>query len=230
MSGAKNRSARASAAMRGPSRQITARLIAGASASRRDRAREIGQHQAFGAVGDLRQRQRPCRLARNSAGEQSLRCLRRALDADGSRAAGGTAACRSRRAPASAHSPRQKICWSGTSSSFRIVELGSLSAASSRVGKAAEHEIHLADAAMPGAEQQPPPPRIQAFARPSRSRSVSNAKNPDGAGWGYIGADVHCHGRALSTLRRGRARPVTGIESEPSPDRSRSPRPARRER
>ena len=32
------------------------------------------------------------------------------------------------------------------------------------VGKATQHEIHLADAAMPQPEFQPPPPRIEAFA------------------------------------------------------------------
>ena len=58
MSGAKNDSARASAAMRGPSRQITSRLVAGGFGSRGDRAREIGDDQAFGAVGDVGERQR----------------------------------------------------------------------------------------------------------------------------------------------------------------------------
>ena len=59
MSGAKNASARASAAMRGPSRQITSALVAGAFGARRNRAGEIGDDQPFGAVGDARQRQRP---------------------------------------------------------------------------------------------------------------------------------------------------------------------------
>ena len=63
ISGPKNASARDSAAMRWPSRQITASEIAGASRPRRNGAREIGQHQTFGAVGDLRQRERLCRPA-----------------------------------------------------------------------------------------------------------------------------------------------------------------------
>ena len=55
ISGPKNASARDSAAMRWPSRQMTASDMAGASLPRSDRAREIGEHQAFGAVRDLRQ-------------------------------------------------------------------------------------------------------------------------------------------------------------------------------
>ena len=33
-----------------------------------------------------------------------------------------------------------------------------------RIGKAAEHQIHFADAAMPGAKQQPPSARVQPVA------------------------------------------------------------------
>ena len=44
--------------MRGPSRQTTTRLVAGACGARRDRAREIGDDEAFGAVGDAGERQR----------------------------------------------------------------------------------------------------------------------------------------------------------------------------
>ena len=47
--------------MRGPSRQITSRLVAGAIGARRDRARQIGDDQAFGAVGDAGERQRAAR-------------------------------------------------------------------------------------------------------------------------------------------------------------------------
>ena len=57
-SGAKKPSARASAAMRGPSRQTTTRLVAGASARGRDGAGEIGDHKPFGAVGDAGERER----------------------------------------------------------------------------------------------------------------------------------------------------------------------------
>ena len=66
MSGAKKASARASVAMRGPSRQITARLIAGAAGAGGDGAREVGEHQPFGAVGDAGKKQRP-------AGRETLR-------------------------------------------------------------------------------------------------------------------------------------------------------------
>jgi hypothetical protein len=42
------------------------------------------------------------------------------------------------------------------------------------VGEAAEDQIHLAYAAMPGAEQELAPARIQAFARSHRSRHVAD--------------------------------------------------------
>ena len=59
MSGAKKPSARDSVAMRGPSRQMTTRLIAGAVGAGRNGAREVGQHQPFGAVGDAGEKERP---------------------------------------------------------------------------------------------------------------------------------------------------------------------------
>ncbi len=66
MSGAKKPSARDSIAMREPSRQITAMLIAGGLAPAAIGAGEVGDDQAFGAVGDAGERQRP-------AGRQPLR-------------------------------------------------------------------------------------------------------------------------------------------------------------
>ena len=75
-SGAKNASARASAAMRWPSRQTTTRLVAGAFGARRDRAREIGDDQALGAVGDAGERQRRGRASSSSAGDCAIRPLR----------------------------------------------------------------------------------------------------------------------------------------------------------
>ena len=48
---------------------------------------------------------------------------------------------------------------------LKLVELVVLQRYQLRIRKSAEHEIHLANPAMPAAEQQPPPARIQAFAR-----------------------------------------------------------------
>ena len=52
--------------MRGPSRQTTARLTAGGFGRAADGAREIGDHQPFGALGDIGKGQR-------AAGRQQLR-------------------------------------------------------------------------------------------------------------------------------------------------------------
>ena len=79
MSGAKNDSARASAAMRGPSRQITSALVAGAIRARRDRAGQIGDDQPLGAVGDVGKRQRP--VGRKQLGRRFGRHFRHRLSA-----------------------------------------------------------------------------------------------------------------------------------------------------
>ncbi len=63
-----------------------ARLVAGASRPRRDRAREIGDDQAFGAVGDAGERERPAgRQQRRRGSAPSAPPLRRR---------GGNRACR----------------------------------------------------------------------------------------------------------------------------------------
>ena len=46
-----------------------------------------------------------------------------------------------------------------------------------RVGETAEDQVDLADAAVPGAEQKPPPPRVQALARSCR-HNVSKRQKP----------------------------------------------------
>ena len=106
--------------------------------------------------------------------------------------------------PAASPFTQVKIFWSGTSSQASYSSRSaSLNFAICGVGEAAEHQIHLADAAMPGAEQQPPPARVQSFARNRqfRSSSRSNAKNPDGAGRGlYRGLAGRCQ-RLLCTAQ-----------------------------
>ena len=74
MSGAKKASARDSIAMRGPSRQITAVLIAGGVSPGRDGAGQIGDDQAFGAVGNAGERQRPAGLSRRAGDACNLVC------------------------------------------------------------------------------------------------------------------------------------------------------------
>ena len=74
---------------------------------RRDGAREIGQHQPLGAIGDLGQRER-WPACSNAAGDVAcaLTSALRLCDENG--ASGGTARCRSRREPFASRSPRRK--------------------------------------------------------------------------------------------------------------------------
>src|SRR5664280_3751871 len=69
-----------------------------------------------------------------------------------------------------------------------FIELGVAQLRDMRVGKAAEHQIHLANAAMPGAEQQPPPARVQPIARNlgSGHRVAPTPKTRTGPGGVYI--------------------------------------------
>ena len=187
MSGPKNDSARDSAAMRWPSRQITASEIAGASAPRGDGAREIGEHQAFGAVGDLRQRQR--RAGRKQFGGRFRVCIfARRAGVNGNRAARRNNGVSYSAGTSAPPLTQAKICWSGTSSQrSNSSSSASLKRRNMRVGEAADDQIHLADAAMPGAEQQPPPPRVQSFARSSLPLNAClQRQKPGGAGCGFI--------------------------------------------
>ena len=54
--------------MREPSRQTTATLIAGGDWAGSDGARQVGDHQTFGAVGDAGKRERPARRLSRRAG------------------------------------------------------------------------------------------------------------------------------------------------------------------
>ena len=70
----------------------------------------------------------------------------------------------------------------------------------SRVGKPPEDQIHLAHAAMPGAEEQLAPPRIQSLARPRRAghRNSSCAAH---IAW-MAGGVILATGRTASNIRR----------------------------
>src|SRR3569623_3591591 len=70
---------------------------------------------------------------------------------------------------------------------FEHVHLGIAKARQLGVGKAAEHEIHLADAAMTAAEQETAPARVQTFARQVGQGSTPTPKTRTGPGGVYIG-------------------------------------------
>ena len=100
-----------------------------------------------------------------------------------------------------AHHPSEQIGRRHIEQLLVIVEIRVAQAAQLTIGEPAEHEIDFADAAMPGAKQQPPPPLIQSLAR-SSGHVASNANSPDGAGWRlYRGGMRRCHRAWLETLR-----------------------------
>src|SRR5450830_338996 len=82
-----------------------------------------------------------------------------------------------------------------------FVELGVAQRCDLRVGETAEHQIHLAHAAMPGTEQQPLPARIQPIARNPGSghRFSPTPKTRTGPGEAYIEGSSHAVSRSLCT-------------------------------
>ena len=172
--------------MRWPSRQITQSEIAGASgraAMARARSASTSPSAPSATCASVSGWPGCSKFGGRSSHRTHVFAARR----DGNRAGGGTARCRSRRVRPARRSPRQRsagrelrasVSYSSSSASLKSRDM--------RVGEAAEHQVHLADAAVPAAEQQPPPARVQPFARnPDAGHAAcSNAKNPDGAGRG----------------------------------------------
>jgi len=96
-----------------------------------------------------------------------------------------------------ANYPGVKLDIAGLDQPFEIIKAGLIELIDMSIGKAADDQIHFADAAAPGAKQQLALARIQSFARslghgvPFMARGLSvimraNAKSPDGPGVGYI--------------------------------------------
>ena len=169
--------------------------------------------QAFCAVGHLRQRQWFAWL--EQLGRRFCVCdSRRPLPAEVTKPAKqpGIVIRRNR-----LHSvdPGENLLIRDFEPALEFAEFGIAQGRQLRVGEAPEHQIHLANAAMPAAKQQTASAVIQTLARhvrPSGHRMISNAKNPDGAGRGlYKGAggpmsaalctDPHCAGiRAQASM------------------------------
>ncbi len=217
MSGAKKASARDSVAMRGPSRQTTARLIAGGVRAGRDRAGEVGEHQAFGAVGDAGQEAAAGRAPAAAAGELPAIAPARVtgLPARAVRAGvkrlelaqhGGVVIRpeRLRRRP-----PRRKARHSAPRSAAR-----------NRRGRRRRSLSIYASAKRPTIRSISRTPRRQArnnslrrrTSSPSLDRSVivnpvqANAKSPDGPGEAYIEGDDVCQLSLGATSRPVHAR------------------------
>ena len=75
---------------------------------------------------------------------------------------------------------------------FEGIELGLRQRGDRRIGEAPHDQVHLAGATMPRAEQQSPPPLVQALARSRGSSQLMppNAESPDGPGDAHIGGNV----------------------------------------
>ena len=121
-----------------------------------------------------------------AAGDVAISRLRRRLMK--ARRACGTAACRiPAGTPSSPMHPGEQVVIRHLEQPLEIVEFGLAEVRDRGVGEAAEDQVGLAHAAMPGAEQHLAPPRVQAFARSGAAgHLISNAESPDGPGRGYI--------------------------------------------
>jgi len=169
--------------MRGPSRQITSRLVAGAFALAATARGEIGNDQPLGAVRDAGERQRGGReraVRRETwpAPSPSSRPVEVAQPAEQRRVVVGGDVRR-------ADDPRQQIRFGTSISCSNSATSASVSVPMWRVREAPGDEVDLAHAAMPCAEQQPPPPLVQpALDRWSRSYPLAQHEKPGLAGQG----------------------------------------------
>ena len=124
----------------------------------RDRARQIAEHQTFGAVGDIRKRQR---LA---GAEQISRRTRHQSLPPGLFVKGAQPAQQGRRIRRGrdtlAGDPAIKIVIGHFQQLLIFIKFGVCELGNAGIGEAAHQQIHLADAAMPGAEQQPAAARL----------------------------------------------------------------------
>ena len=177
MSGAKKPSARDSIAMRAPSRQTTAMLIAGGLAPAAIGAGEIGDDQAFGAVGNAGERQRPARLE-PFGGRLRQQGLSRELLYAPSRRVCSRASWREMPMSCAQHGgvvfrgnafvaadPGIKLGIGHFDQPLEIVERRLIELVDIDVGETADDQIHFAHAAPPGAKQELAAPHIQSFAR-----------------------------------------------------------------
>ena len=174
--------------MRGPSRQITSRLVAG----------------AFGRAATARARSATIRPSAPSATPESV-SARPGVEQFGGGFGGRLrhqAAPREvahpaeqrrvvvRRRVGRAHDPGEQVRLRHVHQPLELVDLGLAQRADMRVREAPGDQVDLAHAAMPGAEQQAPPPLVQAFARNRGSAHLfRNTKSPDVPGEADIAAE-----------------------------------------
>ena len=173
----KNASARANCAMRGPSRQITTRLVRRARSAPpqrrgRDRRRSgLRRHPRRPERQGTARNEKLGRRLRHQAAPRKSRMLR-------NKAVSNSAGV--------ARAPITQASRSGSGTSIQPLELVHLRLAHGRdmrIGEAPGDQVHLAHAAMPGAEQQPPPALgVQPIARNCRSAHVRNGSQHEKPG------------------------------------------------
>src|SRR5450631_3225113 len=155
MSGPKNANARDSAAMRWPSRQITASEIAGAS-WRAAMARARSANTSPSAPSATCASVSGWPACNKVAGDLAIMEIAQAAEQRGIDLGG--------RRLRAVH-PGEHLLVGNLEPGLVLIELGVAQFRDMRVGEAAEHQVHLANAAMPGAEQQPLAARVQSIAR-----------------------------------------------------------------
>src|SRR5215831_18280731 len=161
MSGPKKASERDKAAMRWPSRQITASEIAGAFGfAATARARSASTSPSAPSTTCASVSGAPAR--NNSAGDLAMAAVEFAQFAE----QGGIDLGRHH---LRAVHPGENALIRHLEPAFDLVEFAFAQCRNMRVGEAAEHQVHLADAAVPAAEQQPSSALIQSLARNLRA-------------------------------------------------------------
>src|SRR5471032_660811 len=155
MSGPKNASARDSAAMRWPSRQITESEIAGAS-GRAAMARARSASTSPSAPSATCAKVSGWPACNNAAGDLAIKEFAQAAEQRGVDLGG--------RRLRAVH-PGEYLLVGNLEPGLVLIELGVAQFRDMRVGKAAKHQVHLANAAMPGAEQQPLAAHVQPITR-----------------------------------------------------------------
>ena len=165
--------------------------------ARGDRARKIGDDQPFGAVGDTRERQRAAGDQR-SGGRFRHHRASAAVDVEVAQPAEQRRVELGRDCDFPGH-PGEQVAVGHLHQPLELVDFDFGQVRDRCVGKAAHDQVHLAHAAVPGAEQNLAATHVQSIARScAAGHRCSNAKSPDVPGAGYIAGRIRLSGAECS--------------------------------